>query len=167
MRTIRRASLAALFVVVTVLASLFAAGSAGAYPPGTAPTLSLSTNVVQAGGSVRLCGDHFVPGSTVTVALDGTTLATGTAGANGSLCVTVTIPAGTAAGAHTLSATDTAGESATAALTVTAAGAGGGGGGLANTGVAIASIGGLGLLLLIGGGVMLLAGRRRSKVTAA
>jgi Bacterial Ig domain len=173
MGSTRRGALTALLAVATVLVSIFAAGSAGAYPPGTAPTLSLSSSTVGPGGSVTSSGNNFVPGSSVTVTLDnGTTLATLTADANGAFSASITIPAGTAAGDHTLTATDATGESATAALTVTAAGAGGGaggggGGGLANTGVAIASIGGVGLLLLIGGGLMLLAGRRRSKVTAA
>jgi hypothetical protein len=80
-----------------------------------APTLGLSSTSVTAGDSVTISGSGFVPNSTSTVVLHSSpvTLATVTMSATGTFSATVTIPTGTAAGAHTLTVAD-----ASVALTV-------------------------------------------------
>lgn len=94
----------------------------------TCGDLSASTETAKAGEKVTLSGSKFPAGGSLTVTLhsDPVTLATITTGADGSFRATVTIPANTPAGAHTLVAA--AGDvTASVALTVTAAANGGAG----------------------------------------
>lgn len=92
----------------------------------TPATLHLSATTVTAGGTLRLTGAGFTAGERVSVVLHSTpvTLATTTASATGSIALSVTIPASTPAGAHTLVVTGAdSGLTASAALTVAAAAA--------------------------------------------
>jgi hypothetical protein len=123
--------------------------------------VSVSTTTPAPGGSLTVSGTSCTPGADITISLDGTTvLKTTTADGTGAYSVGVTIPAGTSTGSHTINV-EGAGCSGVEAITVTASG----GGGLAGTGVAVIGIGALGVVLLVGGGLMLLAGRRRRVTT--
>jgi hypothetical protein len=83
--------------------------------------------------------------------------------ANGGFSKSITVP-NVALGAHSIVGVDTVTpESASAAYTVTGGGTGSGGG-IANTGVAVIGLGAIGGVLLTGGALMLLAGRRRKVV---
>ncbi len=150
--------------LATVLVT-FGGSSAWAYPPGTAPTLTVSASTVVQGGTLTLIGSHFSgPVDLVghTAAVDLGTAEAG--GPDGTFTKTVTITAADfPAGNHTIVATDAVGDSASVSFSVEATGTGGnaGSGGLAYTGVAVLSVGGVGVLLLIGGGIMLMAGKRR------
>lgn len=160
------AVLAAVIGLVTIAASLGA--TASAYPPGQAPQISLNKSSVPAGSPVTVFGQKFTPNQQADLSLHSTPVALGvvTIDANGNFTAQVTIPSGTTLGAHTVEALDVAsGDVATAPLTVTGSGTSGGGGGtLGGTGVAVIGIGALGAVLLVGGLLMLMAGRRR-KVT--
>lgn len=162
-----RRPVAVLIAVLGLMLSTlgFGAASASAYPAGTGATLSLNVTTMTQGGSITAFGAHFNGTVTLTGHPGAVPLGTATADASGSFTTTFTVAAASfSVGAHSVTATDAAGDSATANFTVTAAGTtpgGGGGGGLATTGVAVIGIGALGVLLLIGGGMMLLAGRRR------
>jgi hypothetical protein len=89
-----------------------------------------------------------------------------TANADGTINTTVTIPA-SYKGAHTLEAVgQTSGVTASTPIqlggSTTGTGSGSGSGsGLSSTGVAVVGIGALGVVLLAGGGLLLIAGRRR------
>jgi 5'-nucleotidase len=162
------AVLAAVIGLVTIAASLGA--TASAYPPGQAPQISLDKSTVPAGSPVTVFGQKFTPNQQADLSLHSTPVALGVVSvdANGNFTAQVTIPAGTTNGAHTVEALDVAsGDVATAPLTVTGSTTGGGGppgGTLGGTGVAVIGIGALGAVLLVGGLLMLMAGRRR-KVT--
>ena len=119
-----------------------------------------------AGKSITVSGKSCTPGTTVTVSLDGgTVLGTTTAGSDGSYSIVVKIPAGIS-GSHTINVSGAgAGCSGVLPISITASNNGGGDGGLASTGVAVIGIGSLGVVLLVGGGLMLLAGRRRRTST--
>ncbi|WP_409330141.1 fibronectin type III domain-containing protein [Trujillonella humicola] len=122
---------------------------------------------VTPGSKITLTGSGYLANSTVTLLVYSSPQVLGTvvADANGAFTVTVEIPAGLAAGSHTLVAAgvDAAGNPRylTMPITVTAAGAAAGSGGLAYTGadVAVPALGGLAALAL--GGGLVLAGRRK------
>jgi hypothetical protein len=138
------------------------AASAQAAPYVTQPTVAVSDQTPPAGGTLTVSCSGYVPGDVVTVTLDSvTTLGSATADASGSLSLSVTLPAGVT-GVHTIVCTGATSGVDSLTITIGSSGAGGGGGGgLASTGVAVIGIGSLGVLLLIGGGVLLLAGKRR------
>jgi hypothetical protein len=167
MSSAKRLSAAVLAIVVLVFAAVtFGAGSASAYPSGTSPQIALSHNSGPVGDSVNVVGTHFTPHKTATLTFHSASFALGVVNVNGqgAFTVTITIP-NAGVGAHTVDGLDNAsGQSASADFTITASGAGGAGGGLASTGVAVLGIASLGLVLLVGGGLMLLAGRRRKVV---
>ena len=168
MPTAKRLGAAALATVVLVAAAVTsAAGSASAYPSGTNPQISLSHTSGSPGDSVNVVGEHFTPHNTATLSFHSASIALGTVNVNGQggFTVTVTVP-DVGIGTHTVHAVDNAsGISADPAVfTITASGAGSAGGGLASTGVAVLGIALLGMVLLVGGGLMLLAGRRRKVV---
>ena len=86
--------------------------------------------------------------------------------ADGTFKIVVKVPRNVKKGKHTINVSGPgAGCSGVAGVSVTAASVTptgtSGGGGLASTGVAVIGIGALGVVLLIGGGLMLLASRRR------
>ncbi|MFT4305826.1 MAG: phosphatase PAP2 family protein [Microbacterium sp.] len=81
---------------------------------------------VAAGGTIQIAGSGFAADATLSLVLhsDPVTVSTVTTDANGDFATTVTIPSGTASGAHTLEALYSDGTTASAAalaLTVTAA----------------------------------------------
>jgi hypothetical protein len=140
--------------------------------PSTVPTSNgplsatgISSGTVTAGQSVTVSGTGYAPYSQVSVLVYSTPTLLGSAeaDANGAFSLTVTLPAGLAAGSHTLVAAgvDEAGNPRYLTMAITVAAATGGPGGLAYTGasVALPVIGGLGALVL--GGGLVLAGRRR------
>jgi hypothetical protein len=148
-------------VIIAVMAF---AGPANAYPPGTQPTTTVSTQTPVAGSSVTFCGSGFQPGETVAITLGGTPQDSAVADGSGAFCSTVVLGA-TLTGTQTLTATGLSSGS-TSSLTIRIAGASASAGtapsgGLAFTGAAVIGIGALGGLLLIGGAIMVLASRRR------
>ncbi len=132
----------------------------------TTAVVTLGDASVSAGGSITLTGAGFQPGETVTIELHSTPVQIGTtvASANGTINGAVTVPAGTAAGAHTIVVTGaSSGVTASTPITVAAASAT----------AALATTGGTslpvfvpllaaGLLVL---GVVLLIVRRRTRRT--
>jgi hypothetical protein len=78
------------------------------------PTLSLSSTSASVGSSLTVSGSGFAPGGTVTIKLDGNTLATSIASASGSFTAAINIPLTANQGSHTLSASDGTNSSSTA-----------------------------------------------------
>jgi hypothetical protein len=150
---------------------LFSTGASAApptYPPSSSSSsggIHISNSHPKAGSNVTVHGSSCTVGATVTVLLDGVPQATGTVNAAGRYNITFKIPKSTSAGHHTISiqvSNGTCAGSGTLGIEVEAANnTQGGGGTLAGTGVAVVGIGALGVVLLAGGGMMLLAGRRR------
>lgn len=105
--------------------------------PQASGSITLGASTVEAGGTVTIDGSGFEAGLELTVELRSTPVQIGTAQVadDGTFSLTVTIPADTPAGEHTLAVIQPDGAEATAALTVTAA-AGGAGDGGAGDGVA-------------------------------
>lgn len=151
--------------------SIFAASSAVAAPYTRQPTLSVSTQTPVAGGHLTVTGTGFVNGTPVTVTLHSAvvTLGSATPDASGNFSLSVTLPSNVT-GTHTIVASGpAANDTASVTITIgTGSGTGGptsgSGGGLSATGVAVISIGSVGVLLLGAGGLMLLFGRRRKLV---
>jgi hypothetical protein len=123
---------------------------------------------VAPGATVRITGGGYLANSTVTLIVysEPQVLTTTVADANGNIDVTVTVPAGLAAGDHTLVAAgvDAQGNTHYLTLAITVTGGTTGSGGLANTGASIALPALGGLIALSAGGGLLLAARRRSAV---
>ncbi|WP_324275478.1 LPXTG cell wall anchor domain-containing protein [Blastococcus brunescens] len=142
--------------------------------PATVPTKSAdltlpagATSTVAAGKTITVNGSGYQPGSTVTLAIYSTpqVLTTVVADASGNFTVTVTVPAGLAAGDHTLVAAgvDNAGNPRYVNLVVTVSASGAATGAkLAATGadVTVPAIAGLSVLAL--GGGLIVAARRRN-----
>jgi hypothetical protein len=163
---------AVLSLSLAVGLGLAASSSAAPYTP--APAVSVSTSAPVAGGGLTVSGSGFGADDTVNLVLHtkAYSLGSATTDAAGAFSKTVQLPAGVT-GSHTIVITDpTTGQTSSMAITIEsssssggasggASGGSSGGGGLSNTGVAVLGIGGLGAALLLGGGVMLLAGRRR------
>jgi titin len=152
--------------------------STGVIPyPATVPTsngpltpAAGSTDKVMAGKTMTVSGTGYMPGSNVTVLIYSSpqVLTTVVADASGNFTATVTVPAGLAAGQHTLVASgyDTLGNMryTTMAVTVSAAGAATATGpNLANTGadVTVPALGGIATLGL-GAGLIAMSRRRRT-----
>jgi hypothetical protein len=160
-----RPILAALATIAVALTAASFAGPANAAPYTRQPTLSINVQTPAVGATVVLTGAGYLPGVQVTVTLHTavTTLGSVTSDASGGFTKSVTLPAGVS-GTHTIVGAGT-GSNDSASVTITIGGSSGGGtgggGGLSSTGVAVVSIGTVGIALLIGGGLMLLAGRRR------
>jgi len=164
---------ASLLAVVALISAgvlaLFAA-PAGAAPYANQASISLSASTVPEGATIGITGQGFGANDTVVLTLHTTTysLVTAHANASGAFTTSAKLPAGVT-GQHTVEAAATpSGSYASAPITITAPGTSSGGGtsssgsgGLSNTGVAVIGIGAIGVVLLIGGGLMLLAGRRR------
>ena len=127
------------------------------YPP-QEPVVGVSDSTVFPCDEIVFTGEHFEPGTTVDITLDGVVIATATVGPHGRYSVTVKIPCDTAPGTHVLGA-----GGANTQITVLAAG-GAGGGGTTGTGANL----GAGILilaaLLVIGVTALVATRRRVRV---
>jgi titin len=147
--------------------------------PATVPTkngdLTLpagATSTVAAGKTMTISGSGYAPNSTVALAIYSTpqVLTTVVTDASGNFTATVTVPAGLAAGSHTLvaSGVDSSGNVrfVNLAVTVSASGSASGGARLAYTGadVALPLAVGIGALAL-GGGLIVV--RRRATRSAA
>jgi hypothetical protein len=149
---------------VIIAAVAFAAPANAAYT--NPPTTSVSSETPTAGTGVTFCGQGFQANETVAITLDtSTTLPSVKANGSGAFCTTVVL--GTSlSGTHTLTATGTtSGRTSSTKINVRGVSASDAGttssGGLAFTGAAVIGIGALGGLLLVGGSMMVLAGRRR------
>lgn len=172
-----------LMILVGAFVFLVALGFAGTsanatpvqYPTGGSPTLTLSVSTAVEGSTIGVQGFNYAANETVTLHSAESTLGTARTDATGHFSTSVTLTNGVT-GQQTVVGTGATGDSASASILITTSGSGGGGtggggtggggtGGLSNTGVAVLSIGGLGLLLLVGGAAMLFAGRR-SNATA-
>lgn len=97
----------------------------------TTMAVTASASDVSQGGQVTLSGGGFAPNETVKIELHSTPalLASVPATGSGTFSTTLTIPAGTAPGAHTLVATGlTSGRSFSTPITITASGSSSGGG---------------------------------------
>jgi hypothetical protein len=163
----RRRFAALLVAVLGTLVSLVLGASAAQAVPGYTDHASISFSATGSCGHLTVSGEGFAPNEQVTLTLHTKvyTLTTVTTDANGDFSAAVTLPDGVD-GNHKIVAVGTSGDRANGRLTLTNCGgtggqSGGGGGGLSNTGVAVMSIGGLGLLLLIGGTILVVSGRRR------
>lgn len=136
-----------------------------AYGPGGAPALTSNSSSTTPGGSLLVTGSNFVPNEGITLTLHSApvTLATTTASTSGSFSVTVTIPAGTDPGAHTILASGATGDSATTNIVVTGAVSSTATvtSGLAFTGADIAAVSAVGAIALGLGGMLIMSGRRR------
>jgi hypothetical protein len=163
LRRIAGATLGAALVGGTLMLS---AGTASAAQcPTTSPqypaqTCGLSTDKssAAAGANVVVAGTGFSKTCGVTIALDNKSIGTGKTDGTGAFSQSVTIPADTTAGAHSLTASDQCssfvlGEQ----FTVTAAS----GSGLPFTGFVFWPLLGGGAGLVIGGAALIAAGRRR------
>jgi hypothetical protein len=167
--------IAALFAVLgLLLAPLAFASSASAYP---AVSVSVTVSTTSPGpGATITVSVKVAPGTIVNWTLHTQTyaLGTSTADASGEASLTATLPAGVT-GCHTIEADDAAtgtvigstalsiGGTCSADGTFTPANSSSNNkdsNDLAYTGAAVAGLGGLGLLLLIGGGIMLMTGKR-------
>jgi hypothetical protein len=158
------------FIAAVVALGLGVATPAFAYGPNAA-SITTSTSTIGPGGTVTVVGSSFVPGETITLVLHSTpvTLGTTTADPSGSFSANVTIPSDTPAGAHTVIATGSTGDSSTTDLTVTGAtpsvAVAVATPDLPFTGADIAAVSSVGAIALALGGMLLLAGRRRRQVS--
>jgi hypothetical protein len=164
MPTSRRLSMPLLVMFAMIIAVVAFAGPANAASYATQPTISVSNQAPAAGSSITISGSGFTPGETVTLVLgNGTHFPSVVANASGSFSEVVVLGV-SLSGPQTITATGaTSGHTAKIQIQVggVSASAGTTAAGLAFTGASVIGISALGGLLLVGGGLMLLAGRRR------
>lgn len=175
--TITRATAALMAIGALFAAMLLLAGGSSAAPSSSSscsyPACQPGSGNVhvsgqtRAGGTIVVHGEGCAPGGVVNVFFDGKLIGSGTANAAGRYNVKATIPSNASPGRHTITVSGPGANcSGVEGISVSASGGGGGNsgssGGLASTGVAVVGIGALGAVLLIGGGMMLLAGKRRN-----
>jgi hypothetical protein len=163
----RRRFAALLVALLAGLFALVAVAPSSQAKPGYTKGATISFNTSGSCGHLTVSGTGFAPREQVVITLHSKTftLATVTTDASGNFSVAVTLPAGVT-GNHQIVATGATGDSDNGHLTLSAcgngaAGQGAGSGGLSTTGVAVLSLGGLGLVLLIGGVFLVVSGRRR------
>jgi hypothetical protein len=164
--------IAALFALGAMLvASVATAGSSTADPYSHHMSCSVNVSNPRAGGTItiRCIGAHHDVDLTIILHSRAVFLGTMTTDASGKASRSVTLPAGLT-GHHTLIIHDPLGRTSAIPLTISSSGTAGQatntgtngtGGTTAFTGVAVIGIGALGLVLLVGGGMVLLLGRRR------
>jgi LPXTG-motif cell wall-anchored protein len=173
------------------MAGLLGAGAAGAqavatssatassapYPPVTPPSISLSATAAADCDTVTVAGTNFGADEHVAVSWQSTPsdLGTATTDPAGSFSLTFTVPSGVS-GSYAITGTgQTSGRSASATVSIdgshclstdpasaiakTVAPTSG----LPNTGFAVLSVSALGVLALLVGGLLVLAGRRRNR----
>jgi hypothetical protein len=164
MPTSRRLSMPLIVMFAMIIAVVTFAGPVNAAPYATQPTISVSNQAPAAGSSITISGSGFAPGETVTIVLgNGTHFPSVVANASGSFSEVVVLGV-SLSGPQTITATGTtSGHTAKIQIQVggVSASAGTTAAGLAFTGASVIGISALGGLLLLGGGLMLLAGRRR------
>lgn len=169
----RRRFAALLIALALLIAALTLTSPASAAPYTNQTTVGVTDQTPCEGCSFTVSGDGFTPGERVRIVLDnGDFLGTAVADSSGHFSFSVTLPSGLT-GTHSIIATgETSGRTATSSVSIsapTSTGSASGsssssGSGLAYTGFAVAGIGGIGVALLIGGGAMLLIGKRRKGV---
>jgi hypothetical protein len=150
-------------VIMAVVAFATPANAAGY---ATQTVTSVSNQSPTAGSSLTFCGQGFLPGETVTIALDNsTTYPSVTTDTSGNFCTVIVLGTSLTAGTHTLTATGaTSGRTSNSAIQVLGVSANSAPinqAGLAFTGANAIGIGALGGLLLLGGIAMVVAGKRR------
>jgi 5'-nucleotidase len=162
----RRRRLAALLIATLVgLFALVVGAASSQAAPGYVDHASISFSASGSCGHLTVSGDGFAANEQVTLTLHSKTytLGTLTTDASGAFSAAVTLPAGVS-GNHQITA---AGPQDSAQGNITISNCGGQGtnnqgtGGLSNTGVAVISIGAVGVLLLIAGTFFVVTGRRR------
>ena len=172
MSVITRRLAALVFALGFFAAALMLAGPSDAGPYAKPVTVGVSDQSPCAGCSLTVGGQGYQAGETVEVVMHTVTYALGsaTADSSGDYSMVVSLPSGVT-GTHTIVATGlTSGRSTSTTITIAAADGSGSGsddgspGGLAYTGAAGRGLGCVGVGRLIGGGLMLLAGKRR-KIT--
>jgi hypothetical protein len=161
----RRRFAALLVAMLGCIVSLVVGSTAARAVPGYTDHASISFSATGSCGHLTVSGEGFAANEQVTLTLHTKVYDLGTvqADANGDFSLAVTLPDGVD-GSHTIVAKGTTSEASGTLTLSNCAGTGGqsgGGGGLSNTGVAVMSIAGLGVLLLIGGAVLVLSSRRR------
>lgn len=161
------AAVGALFAAMLLLSG--GASAAPTYPPPTSSApggIQVSDTTPQPGETITVSGQGCQANTPLTVFFDSTQIGSGTTDANGSFSISVTIPSDASPGHHTISVTgaNCPGSNVLGIEVVAPSSASGGGGTLAGTGVAVVGIGALGVVLLAGGAMMLMAGRRRRHV---
>jgi hypothetical protein len=170
MSKVKRPFATILSFALLMAVSLGVAASAVAAPYSPAAEIAASTSNPSEGGSLTVTGSGFDQ-ENVGLVLHSAPYPLGTAKANadGSFSIVVTLPAGVS-GLHTIIATGvTSGKVATSAITIgtvattqSVTATKSNPSGLAYTGVAVIGLGTLGVLLLAGGGVFLVSGKRRT-----
>lgn len=157
-------------LTAALLLTTIGVAQAQTYPPG-GNTVTANDTTVAPGDPITLSAQIFQSGATVTFTMFSAPVVLGTATANSSgvATLTTTIPAGTAAGTHTIEATGTGanGQPLTVSMTITVAAAG--------TGIPVTGSSNtlpmtqIGLGVIVVGGLLVLAAskRRSSKADAA
>jgi hypothetical protein len=149
-------------VCIGAVAALLVAPVASAqnYPPG--PTISVSDSTVPSGSETTVCGDGWMPGSVVSISIDGTDLGTAQVRPDGTFCKTVTLNVIPGDYVIRVSGTAANGQSATETVAIQVLAVVVGGGGPAFTGASIS----MWLVLLVAFlmlGLVLLAASHRLK----
>ena len=131
------------------------------YPPGRCQ-FGLSHNAAKRGETITATGEGFVPGETVVLSVAGVRAASATASASGTFSTPLVIPSSAPIGGTKVLATGQSQELA-AAFEVLGAGAapGVGSGTLPRTGEELVPAGIVGILLVAGGAIAVVATRRR------
>jgi hypothetical protein len=156
----------AILCIVAVAVILVApAALAQNYPPG--PTISVSDSTVPTGSQTTVCGDGWMPGSDVSISIDGTDLGTAHVRPDGTFCKTVTL--NVIPGGYVIIVTGIAanGQSARETVAVQVLPVVVGGGGPAFTGASISMWLVLLVAFLVLGLVLLAASRRLKSKTPA
>lgn len=171
MRRFMTASLLAVAMLALAAAPALAQDD---YPPDPGPTAAVSDIVVVPGEAITVVGDGWQPGSTVTIDLGGAVLGTAPVGQDGTFSTTVTIPANTRPGAHTLriSGTGADGQPRTVTIAITVVETAGVGTPGVTPGTGLPTTGGQPLLalfaatgLLVTGSAAVLVARRRNRAS--
>jgi hypothetical protein len=114
----RRLSRSSVWLVGCLLAGIVSM-AAGPVADASAATITLKPASVPQGGKTKVVGAGFVPADILTIALDGTPVATATVTATGTVAKIVKVPLATTVGGHTIAATGALGGTASAPVAVT------------------------------------------------
>jgi hypothetical protein len=162
---------AGVVMVPAAAATAAGCGSSQGYPPSPDATVQVSTTRPHVGERIKVSGVNYCPDEDVRITIGGTGVGSAHTDGNGAFDPTVTVPG--PAGATQLCGIGASGLSADGdclTLQVTASGAGNpatgvpSGGGTAFTGVEIALLGLAALVLVVGGVLITVFGRRRNAV---